>query len=707
MPFWFEDATAFAIDCKVLTRLLETVYERLLAAHVSLAYFAALLALTMGAMALVCNPRRTSNRVWAAGLAVGALWECSVGLAQLLRDPFWFRFAICTSMCALWLVALQIEAVQAPWASLRRHFIKARTQLWLVPLGWLAFTQAYLPSASTDAHRIHTPLYYGIEAVGAIWEIVMLVRVVRMLRSAELQRSRRLETLALFAYLSICCFGVLAMNVVGNWFHQIRVGWVSPGLAMVGALVTWGILCRDDEFFARERQKATALNALRTLLCLAAAAVIITLVRLFDSSGIRGTLFAGGMLALVLGCIPALHHLLNFFVGGGSNSEHFLLAQSKVNALTQSLTDMAAVHDGYREILRQWSIGSAEVFLSGGSFAARWPAEPFPDLLLGRAAHEGAVTPEKLEAAGEQWLAEFHFMVRHQIGAVVCATTPAGERLVAAWSLRAQDGPFTQRELQEARDLLSSMLTGSHFVRMRQRLRGNDRLNFYARYAPQFAHELRNGLYLQTQLLRAIADGRGRDVRPSDAEAGLERTEHVDRLCDHFFNVGSLFNRPIERLNLHDELAGIVGRMRGQFDGGPEIKLRLELDRDPLAEIFGNRELLQMAIHNLVKNAVESSAHSVEVLAARHLDKMHLLIRDNGPGLPDERRIDPFSPGRSGKRDGMGLGLSIVRDCIEAMGGTVGVRFTGLEGTCFEVTLACAARLDGAAASCQFLTPIQ
>jgi signal transduction histidine kinase len=446
---------------------------------------------------------------------------------------------------------------------------------------------------------------------------------------------------------------------------------------------------------------------LRGLVCAIAATAIIISVRLAETSGLRGLMWLGGLLAIGIGLLPALGRLITIPLGRASTSENFLLAQSKVNALTQSLTDMAAVHDGYREILRRWSLGSAEVFLSGGSFAARWPAEAFPELLLGRAAHEGAVTAEKLEAAGEQWLSEFHFMVRHQIGAVVCATTPAGERLVAAWSVRTQDGPFSQRELQEARDLLSSMLTGSHFVRMRQRLRGNDRLNFYARYAPQFAHELRNGLYLQTQLLRAIADGRGRDVRPSDAEAGLERTEHVDRLCDHFFNVGSLFNRPIERLNLRDELAGIVRRMRGQFDGGPELKLRLDLEPDHLAEIFGNGELLQMAVHNLVKNAVESSASSVEVLAARHLDKMHLLIRDNGPGLPDDRRIDPFSPGRSGKRDGMGLGLSIVRDCIEAMGGTVGVRFTGLEGTCFEVTLACAARLDGAAASCQFLTPIQ
>lgn len=52
----------------------------------------------------------------------------------------------------------------------------------------------------------------------------------------------------------------------------------------------------------------------------------------------------------------------------------------------------------------------------------------------------------------------------------------------------------------------------------------------------------------------------------------------------------------------------------------------------------------------------------------------------------------------------MGLGLSIVRDCIEAMGGTVGVRHTGADGTCFEIALVCAKRFDGAAVPSSLIT---
>jgi signal transduction histidine kinase len=55
----------------------------------------------------------------------------------------------------------------------------------------------------------------------------------------------------------------------------------------------------------------------------------------------------------------------------------------------------------------------------------------------------------------------------------------------------------------------------------------------------------------------------------------------------------------------------------------------------------------------------------------------------------------------------MGLGLSIVRDCMEAMGGTAGVRASGPDGTCFELTLSCAERISVATAPCQYLAARQ
>jgi signal transduction histidine kinase len=104
--------------------------------------------------------------------------------------------------------------------------------------------------------------------------------------------------------------------------------------------------------------------------------------------------------------------------------------------------------------------------------------------------------------------------------------------------------------------------------------------------------------------------------------------------------------------------------------------------------------MLGIAIQNLLLNAADVLAglpppKLVEVKAAVHFEKARVLVRDNGPGMPENKRDDPFSPGLSLKKGGMGLGLSIVRDCIEAMGGSIGLRPYDGSGACFEITLAC------------------
>lgn len=388
-------------------------------------------------------------------------------------------------------------------------------------------------------------------------------------------------------------------------------------------------------------------------------------------------------------------------------SQRFQAAQAAVQALSRSASDLGALHLGYRRILADWALDSAQVFLSDGSFAALWPTEPLPVRLVNGPGQGGAATPALLRQRGSDWADELAYLTRHRIGAVICAATEGGDRLVAAFSDRPQLRDFGEAEASEGQQLLAAMLNGSHLMRLRQRTRGTERLNFYARYAPQFAHELRNGLYLQTELMRAIAAGRARDIRPDDAEAALERTAQIDRLCDHFFNVGTLFNRPVERIRLRDLLETLSRKFERQFDGGGQIVLQFWVEPGDPALVFGNQELLSMALVNLVKNAVEATASRagarVEIGLSRQMDKMHLIVRDNGTGLPDDRRADPFAPGKSHKREGMGLGLSIVRDCMEAMGGTAGLRSSGTEGTCFELTLSCAERTQAATAPCDFL----
>ncbi len=99
---------------------------------------------------------------------------------------------------------------------------------------------------------------------------------------------------------------------------------------------------------------------------------------------------------------------------------------------------------------------------------------------------------------------------------------------------------------------------------------------------------------------------------------------------------------------------------------------------------------LRRALANLLRNAHQHAGESGTVEIAAHQDKsgVHVFVRDQGPGIPENELRQVFAPfyrveyARSRHTGGTGLGLAIVQSSIEACGGTVSCRNrrpTGLE----------------------------
>jgi signal transduction histidine kinase len=99
-------------------------------------------------------------------------------------------------------------------------------------------------------------------------------------------------------------------------------------------------------------------------------------------------------------------------------------------------------------------------------------------------------------------------------------------------------------------------------------------------------------------------------------------------------------------------------------------------------------------VENLVSNAIKytRSGGTISIAAGAKDHEVWIQVKDNGSGItPDEQQhiFEPFYRGNPGKRfkQGMGLGLSIARDLIEAHGGSISLESEPGKGSTFTIHL--------------------
>ena len=107
--------------------------------------------------------------------------------------------------------------------------------------------------------------------------------------------------------------------------------------------------------------------------------------------------------------------------------------------------------------------------------------------------------------------------------------------------------------------------------------------------------------------------------------------------------------------------------------------LQLPWDREDLLELLGN----------LLDNACKWADADVRLSVVECAQGFCLAVDDDGPGIPEAQREQVFSRGTrlDEQTDGHGLGLGIVRDIIDAWGGTLSLQESALGGLRVEIHL--------------------
>jgi two-component system sensor kinase FixL len=120
------------------------------------------------------------------------------------------------------------------------------------------------------------------------------------------------------------------------------------------------------------------------------------------------------------------------------------------------------------------------------------------------------------------------------------------------------------------------------------------------------------------------------------------------------------------------------------------VRVILDLDRKLPPVLIDNVQIQQVLL-NLVRNAVEAmelvDRRELRIATAVHNGMAVVTVADTGPGIAPEIAEKLFRPFVSTKKAGMGLGLSICRDIVEAHHGQLAALPQPEGGTIFRFTL--------------------
>jgi len=216
------------------------------------------------------------------------------------------------------------------------------------------------------------------------------------------------------------------------------------------------------------------------------------------------------------------------------------------------------------------------------------------------------------------------------------------------------------------------------------------------RFLRRLDHELKNPLTAIRAGLANLAWLSSEAERRETLGSVDTQALRLSRLAADLRKLADLETRALERTPvdigtlLRDVLEGAQERPEGQ-----ERQLTLSVPQAPwpLPTVQGDPDLLFLAVHNLIDNALKFTqpADTIEIRAFEDGTATVIEVADTGPGIPQQDLAhiwDELYRGEGARGiPGSGLGLPLVRAIVERHGGQVSVRSRIGQGTVFSLRL--------------------
>ncbi len=198
----------------------------------------------------------------------------------------------------------------------------------------------------------------------------------------------------------------------------------------------------------------------------------------------------------------------------------------------------------------------------------------------------------------------------------------------------------------------------------------------------EIAHEANNPLSIVRNYLETLSAKLGEE-HEAQTDISILR-EEIDRTGQIILRLRDLHQDAEDNepgVDINREIKDLSTLFEGSLFLTHAISYELQLD-DKLLRQQGNRNHLRQVLTNLIKNAAEAMDNGGAILlkTSRSVnvngrDFVEIVVADKGPGMPTEVLHNLFKPVDSTKGSGhSGLGLSICKNLINDMGGTISCR---------------------------------
>jgi signal transduction histidine kinase len=192
----------------------------------------------------------------------------------------------------------------------------------------------------------------------------------------------------------------------------------------------------------------------------------------------------------------------------------------------------------------------------------------------------------------------------------------------------------------------------------------------YEKVIRTMSHEVNNTvgsinsvLHSLTELHKDKDDEASRDIREA-LEASIERNSNLNRFMANYASVVKIPDPSLQHLDINK----LVDKVLVLFDN--ELRNRsVQVEKDlcpSMPEVQADRPQMEQVLVNVVKNSMEAMDGCGELRVETSARPLRLRVMDNGRGLSPATKDKIFTPFYSDKKNGQGIGLTLIREVLTA-----------------------------------------